>query len=174
METGDEIETDWAICYLLMVEPITLPCAHSFCFNCIVKMLETALTECSLCRGGLNEDFMPRIDKEKQKKIRALKPERFNELEKIQKRIGSCEDLIQIEFGNRHELVEDPQPVLQSEEISNQHSWTVFLKTADEGLSEKIIEKVVFGLHPTFYPPLISVKDTPFELTRIGWGIFEI
>lgn len=37
-----------------------------------------------------------------------------------------------------------------------------------------IIKKVVFKLHPTFCPNTISCKQAPFQLNRIGWGVFNV
>jgi hypothetical protein len=39
---------------------------------------------------------------------------------------------------------------------------------------EDIIKKVTFNLHPTFNPPSIYVNKAPFQLSRIGWGTFNI
>lgn len=30
------------------------------------------------------------------------------------------------------------------------------------------------NLHPTFNPPTLVFKKPPFEVTRVGWGVFEI
>jgi hypothetical protein len=39
---------------------------------------------------------------------------------------------------------------------------------------ENVIEWVQFELHPTFQPSIIKVSKPPYEITRTGWGIFEI
>jgi len=39
---------------------------------------------------------------------------------------------------------------------------------------DRVVEKVEFRLHPTFQPSKITVRKAPFELQRIGWGVFEI
>ena len=36
------------------------------------------------------------------------------------------------------------------------------------------IRRVVFKLHPTFNPPTVTVSQPPFEVGRIGWGIFDV
>ena len=38
----------------------------------------------------------------------------------------------------------------------------------------EIIKKVVFRLHPTFNPPVVHRSHSPFEISRLGWGIFNI
>jgi len=37
----------------------------------------------------------------------------------------------------------------------------------------RFIEKVVVKLHQSFPNPVVELKP-PFELTRMGWGVFEI
>lgn len=53
------------------------------------------------------------------------------------------------------------------------HEWTVavrFNKPEDEAL----VQKVVFELHETFRDPIVEVQQPPFQLTRLGWGTFEV
>ena len=38
----------------------------------------------------------------------------------------------------------------------------------------KFIEKIEFKLHPTFKNNLITIKNPPYSLARIGWGVFLI
>lgn len=38
----------------------------------------------------------------------------------------------------------------------------------------KIIKKVTYKLHPTFNPSCVFVQEGPFEITRYGWGAFNI
>jgi transcription initiation factor IIF auxiliary subunit len=37
-----------------------------------------------------------------------------------------------------------------------------------------IIKKVTYKLHPTFNPSCVFVQEGPFEITRYGWGAFNI
>ena len=39
---------------------------------------------------------------------------------------------------------------------------------------QKYVEKVKFGLHPSFGVTEFNVKSAPFEMKRLGWGTFEI
>ena len=48
---------------------------------------------------------------------------------------------------------------------------TVFVRGA---ALETVIEKVRFILHPTFGTTKPIIDQPPFELTRKGWGMFEI
>ena len=47
------------------------------------------------------------------------------------------------------------------------------LKLPNKNLDD-IIKSVTFNLHPTFNPPSVKVSEPPFQISRIGWGVFEI
>src|SRR4051812_14190695 len=64
-----------------------------------------------------------------------------------------------LQIGNTHKKLE----------TSKHHEWTAFVKGGDP-----VIESVVFHLHPTFKNPVIKVSAPPFELTRTGWGVFNV
>lgn len=59
-------------------------------------------------------------------------------------------------------------------EETRTHKWHVYLRpaTPDDDLS--YIRRVIFTLHPTFQPPVITVDSPPFEIENYGWGEFEI
>jgi transcription initiation factor IIF auxiliary subunit len=38
----------------------------------------------------------------------------------------------------------------------------------------RIIKRVTYKLHPTFNPSCVFVQESPFEITRYGWGAFNI
>jgi desulfoferrodoxin (superoxide reductase-like protein) len=48
------------------------------------------------------------------------------------------------------------------------YNWKVFVE------SDKNIKEVKFQLHETFNPNQIIVKNSPFEISRSGWGTFNI
>eukprot|EP00466_Bigelowiella_natans_P019793 jgi/Bigna1/48995/estExt_Genewise1.C_370062 len=56
--------------------------------------------------------------------------------------------------------------------------WTLFLKSAaGEAKLNQVADKVTYFLHPTFSPNKVTVsaaESKNFELSRIGWGTFEI
>ena len=63
----------------------------------------------------------------------------------------------------------------------NGHVWTIFAKVRrvddivmSDDVSERYIEKAEFRLHPTFQPSIIRRRQAPFEVRRIGWGVFTI
>ena len=95
-------------------------------------------------------------------------------------------------IGNRHEMLNRDQNVSRTildfhvewrcsnrSPISllqqgNIHLWTSFVqmdKSADERHS---ISHVYIDLHPTFRPSKIVLWEPPFEVRRLGWGIFNI
>jgi len=73
-------------------------------------------------------------------------------------------DSMTLVLGNTHHLV-GPQPGTQ-----NRHLWSFYLKAS----GDQIIEEVVVDLHPTFNPQVMTLKQDPFRVTRLGWGYFVI
>mmetsp|Transcript_43719 Transcript_43719/g.81562 ORF Transcript_43719/g.81562 Transcript_43719/m.81562 type:complete len:656 (-) Transcript_43719:233-2200(-) len=53
------------------------------------------------------------------------------------------------------------------------HEWTMALRFARPE-EQSLVKKVVFQLHETFRDPVVEVTTPPFELTRMGWGTFEV
>jgi transcription initiation factor IIF auxiliary subunit len=66
--------------------------------------------------------------------------------------------------------------VAQSSQYQGNDSWTwsVWMEGPDEDLDT--IETVVYTLHPTFTPPVISIstRANKFRLDTRGWGTFTI
>eukprot|EP00658_Telonema_sp_P-2_P074921 TRINITY_DN6424_c0_g3_i1.p1 TRINITY_DN6424_c0_g3~~TRINITY_DN6424_c0_g3_i1.p1 ORF type:complete len:676 (-),score=81.89 TRINITY_DN6424_c0_g3_i1:243-2270(-) len=57
------------------------------------------------------------------------------------------------------------------------HRWTLFVRGTDPSVRKADdlgIEKVVFHLHPDYSPSDITVSKSPFEVTRYGWGTFDV
>lgn len=54
------------------------------------------------------------------------------------------------------------------------HQWTVNVRHPDGKSMAKLVEHVVFQLHPSFPDPERKVSEEPFELTETGWGEFHI
>jgi YEATS domain-containing protein 4 len=75
--------------------------------------------------------------------------------------------------GNAHELVKSAKPSRTGGKLKNSHRWTMKVAIHDDDTS-RFIEKVVFKLHPTFKMNTVEVKQAPFQLSKIGWGEFEI
>lgn len=63
-------------------------------------------------------------------------------------------------------------------EGSDNVRWKAFVKPVVGGDPDapvdNIISSVQFDLHPTFSPSSIVINEPPFEVTRTGWGTFDI
>jgi hypothetical protein len=61
--------------------------------------------------------------------------------------------------GNTHDVTPD-----------GGHSWTLYCCPSEPTL----VKAVTVVLHPSFEPSRIFIQSAPFELTRVGWGTFDI
>jgi transcription initiation factor IIF auxiliary subunit len=172
--------TTCAICIGLLVEPVYTECKHVFCFSCLESYLDQIAVgehrKCPMCRGKLSATFKPVIDKVLEAKIiKQHKQEYETLLKKIVEVRKKDTEFIKLKliYGNLHKLVANPRKSKNSPAEENKHKWTMFVKTLDFDCS-KIIRKVTYGLHPSFGAPQVEVKTSPFELTKIGWGTFDI
>ncbi len=57
---------------------------------------------------------------------------------------------------------------------SASHKWTIYVRSID-GMDDlsKLIDKVIFQLHPSCSQPLVVVDSPPFQVSQTGWGEFE-
>merc|ERR1719409_1428317 len=49
------------------------------------------------------------------------------------------------------------------------YSWTIMVEDKSSQ-----VKSVAFHLHPTFKPSKVQLTKKPFQLTRKGWGTFDI
>ncbi|EFJ44939.1 hypothetical protein VOLCADRAFT_118534 [Volvox carteri f. nagariensis] len=56
----------------------------------------------------------------------------------------------------------------------NTHDWTFFIGMDSAEDESEFIERVVVHLHPTFSPSVIVLTEPPFQVRRVGWGIFVV
>jgi len=72
-----------------------------------------------------------------------------------------------LEIGNTFEDI--------NKEVQNHnfYDWTFYLKSAD-GSSCDFIKKLEIALHETFLPSKVTLTYEPFEITKTGWGEFDI
>ena len=63
VEKQEQVEVDCPICFNVMVEPVTLPCGHTFCYNCLKKAFKDKMM-CPMDRHELPGDYELKIDKE--------------------------------------------------------------------------------------------------------------
>ncbi|CDW88400.1 yeats family protein [Stylonychia lemnae] len=168
-----------------MVEPCTLPCKHIFCIQCINQQIMNK-TQCPMCRQDFQQNYLPQIDTDLQSKIKLKYPQKFEERNEELKQQGLLEgNLVKVKFmyGNDHKLIPNPKKLNSQhlgEEIENKHTWTVFVRIVKSqgqiigNEAKKFISKVKFGLHPTFGATEQTVQQEPFQMTKIGWGTFEV
>jgi len=76
-----------------------------------------------------------------------------------------------IQVGNTH--VQIPEDIAEESKVTPgaklTHDWTLYVR----GTDLSFIEKVVFTIHSTFSPNVITVASAPFEISRKGWGFFN-
>jgi NAD-dependent SIR2 family protein deacetylase len=53
---------------------------------------------------------------------------------------------------------------------ANSHNWG--FRVSEEHAD--LVESVTYTLHPTFHPPVTTVTEAPFEISRLGWGTFTV
>ena len=82
-----------------------------------------------------------------------------------------------IYIGNLHEELatqhSTPEQIAATP-VKNKHRWTVYFRGESGTDLTPFIAHVEFHLHPTFSPPLVTVKAPPYEITKIGWGVFQV
>ena len=71
---------------------------------------------------------------------------------------------INLVFGNEHRLEEGDKP----------HYWSVFVRGENNSSDLHQVDKVTFYLHPDFRPSEVHVSKPPFQISRRGWGAFEM
>ncbi|KAI8941694.1 hypothetical protein NX059_002904 [Plenodomus lindquistii] len=120
---------------------------------------------CPMCRTCSAATPDKKLGKQLEKKYPDLYAKRRVE-EEIERgsRIGSDGiQAVMILIGNKHRLV-------RGADDANQHDWTFFVRT----FRPDLIQEVRIDLHPTFRPPSLTLRDPPFEVRRLGWGLFTI
>jgi len=75
-------------------------------------------------------------------------------------------------IGNEHSLLDDDD--VDAPEGEMMHRWTVYVRNPKGIESHPKIANVSFELHPDFQPSMVTVREAPFELTREGWGAFDV
>jgi len=73
----------------------------------------------------------------------------------------------EVRLQQRHYGISDPPA--GAERV---HEWTMVLRFPED--TQGLVNKVVFQLHETFSEPVVEVAAPPFQITRFGWGTFEI
>ena len=107
--------------------------------------------------------------------MKKLVPEAFKtQLASLRAENNYSGDFIDLKliYGNKHEIV----PAKANSQ--NTHRWTMFVKFSNKNIAEtRLIEKVRYGLHPTFGMDYMDVKagaSKNYEMAFTGWGTFWI
>jgi len=82
----------------------------------------------------------------------------------------------QIVVGNTHRMLHRKKVQTERGDTAL-HKWTAFVRAADGKSTpppEAAISKVVFHLHPSCKPSVVTATKAPFEVTQVGWGTFDI
>ncbi|KAL1618263.1 hypothetical protein SLS56_010627 [Neofusicoccum ribis] len=184
---GAEVAADdlCPVCHLLLHRPVRTTCGHELCRFCmarwadvsaasamtVVPLEDSAITaaaasaveaRCPMCRTVTTA--APDAGRERQ--LRARYPGRWAEREREE---GGEEDgggevqAVTVWLGNTHGAVEDDGD-------GNSHEWTFFVRVSDED----VVQEVQIDLDSTFQPPSVVRTAPPFEVTRIGWGVFTV
>jgi len=93
---------------------------------------------------------------------------------KKNKKLKEKENPVTLLIGNTHEEIQSMSSSKNMVESNNHHKWVVYVRSLEQVDLAEYVEKVEFRLHPTFFPPVVTVEESPFEVSRIGWGTFEI
>lgn len=153
------------LCLDLLHEPVLTPCRHSFCRACIDRARGAGHNSCPLCRAAL-EAFDARaapLDAAAVDLLASVVPAEL--LERRRQRWGL---LFQVVVSNLHEAAPDRG--------RNSNKWTMLvnLQGAANQHAATLIEKVVYHLHPTFNPSVVTALPPHFSLCRYGWGTFDV
>ncbi|KAL0482332.1 hypothetical protein AKO1_012955 [Acrasis kona] len=185
METtnGNNIKADnfnCIVCLKLIVEPVALPCSHSFCKTCMENVLKQPRRICPLCRSDVSflnaEDLRPNAMLKELLTIvfKDEYAERVAEIEE-ERRLASTFNTVRkrIHIGNEH------SQVIEGGKLIN-HKWTLFVTMSDEHINDQqdqskdYISHIDVNLHPTFEPNFVTLRKAPFCLHRSGWGTFLV
>ena len=73
----DELELDCPVCHNILCEPVTTPCGHAFCRNCLVDVLNSLFKRCPTCRGALDTATVPAVSVLLAALIQAKQPDAY-------------------------------------------------------------------------------------------------
>jgi len=171
------IDFSCPVCTELLYKPVTTPCGHTFCKLCL-DMSFSYKRCCPMCR----EPFKFSASQVKSNVLLASIIEQ-NFQEKYTQRGEEVEAQSAImQEGRKKIIIGNTHEVLAGQNRNN-HKWKFFIMVLDEdqnlGAVPKVpssyyVEKIEVFLHPTFTPNRIVLTGEPFEVKRIGWGVFTI
>eukprot|EP00929_Paragymnodinium_shiwhaense_P072247 TRINITY_DN36665_c0_g1_i1.p1 TRINITY_DN36665_c0_g1~~TRINITY_DN36665_c0_g1_i1.p1 ORF type:complete len:313 (+),score=62.21 TRINITY_DN36665_c0_g1_i1:62-940(+) len=192
-DPDDLLEYTCAICLELLVEPLSLPCSHVFCRQCLASTLKETSEQrrCPLCRAAISDwfnAFQAPADKELERTImRACTVEYTQRLEDIALQAAS---LIQLRISNTFEYVgfAAQLPYNWTLSVDLERSEAAAELPADAALPD-IVDKVRFGLKPACKllrrghetvaqrdrtPRLVDVVKGPYQISGSSRLAFTI
>ncbi|PVH91848.1 hypothetical protein DM02DRAFT_311846 [Periconia macrospinosa] len=185
------------ICHLLLFSPVRTHCSHTLCASCMAQWASTSsltniihsstdislrhfdatydaaydlTASCPMCRTYTSAAPDPTLALTLSQKYPATYSSRQVE-EDIARGLRAAANGVEgimILIGNRHRLENSAGG--RQDEMMNQHDWTFFTRFS----RTDIIKEVRVNLHPTFRPPRVTLHAPPFEVRRLGWGVFVI
>jgi len=69
------------------------------------------------------------------------------------------------------------QPITKDKSVSDNkatHKWTVYVRSPEGKCLSPFLKQVVFVLHSSFANHRRVVTESPFSVTEVGWGEFDI
>lgn len=177
------------ICHLLFYRPVTTKCNHTLCESCMALWADASQTSamtivsldedpdasipttlsarCPMCRTLTTASLNTKLHRS----LRARYPHLYLVREREEQRpaTDTAVETLTLYVGNTHRL--RPRDPDEDYETSNIHEWTFFVRPVSH---LHIIEEVQIFLHPSFRPPRIIRSMAPYEIRRVGWGIFTI
>ena len=188
VETANEDDI-CPICHLLLYRPVTTTCKHTLCESCMSHWASASQTfamtivgldddpsvdqtplsaRCPMCRTPTAASLNTKLHRS----LRARYPTLYvtREAEELEQPANDTSiKTLTLYIGNTHRL--RPRHPDEDYETSNIHEWSFFVRPVSH---THIIEEVQIFLHPTFRPSRIIRTMPPYEIRRLGWGVFTI
>lgn len=83
--------------------------------------------------------------------------------------------LMRFSYGNTHEMVQDPKIFNEEYDLKLEHRWCMFVSLNwNTKETARFIKSVTYHLHPTYKQSKIKITESPFLLSRVAWGYFEV
>lgn len=151
------------ICFDLLYKPVTVLCGHTMCKYCLDRTLLDEM-RCPVCSAPCPHSHMLKSNILLSEIIELNYPlttkRRMKENEAVQR------ETVTLHIGNEHKVLQV--------ESANKHSWKFFIRRSDDGDVSRIVDKVDVKLHHSFSPNSFVLTRPPFEVDRVGWGLFTI
>jgi YEATS family/zinc finger of C3HC4-type, RING len=191
------------ICHLLFYRPVTTQCGHTLCESCMAHWAEVSVTErfqivplndentpaahdqievkCPMCRTITTS--LPNVDREDALRTRyPLTYQARREEEDADGDLAEEVFTMAVYVGNTHQYKPSGH---ETSKQGNTHEWTFFVRPERSDIIHEVRILLVcspqsfcnLGLclqHPTFHPPQVVRRHWPYEITRLGWGTFQI